>query len=121
MMAKTKKKTAKPHETLTIDLALLRGLCACLSGLDRVAGLLPATISTDPEENVELACALVDCQAGRDVLWLFSTIATETGRCCDQCVGMFTDFDRAVLSCEDPYVLAQWLAATADFYLTRKQ
>lgn len=61
----TKKKTELYHGTFTITRTWLEARGACYSSMTALdaARLLPITISTDPDENVDLAVELVQTTA----------------------------------------------------------
>lgn len=63
---------AKPHRKLHVTRKLLWGepILACWSGVNDVAALLPCDISTDPEENTDLAIALIESGHGERAEWL---------------------------------------------------
>lgn len=75
----------KPHTTVTLDRKWFKKHRACADGLRNVAHLLPVTLSTDPEENIDLAYELADtkdgsgctcysCTCEADVTWLEDTV-----------------------------------------------
>lgn len=106
----------KSHTTVTITKRFLERAAACTSGLKAVAKYLPAKISTDPEENIELSIAL-DSARGT-VGWLVSAI---TDRCfCGTCINPSRghNHDDPYVVDDDPYVVAQGLAWVADVIAT---
>lgn len=112
----------KTHKTVTITEQWLRDYGRfCWSGIERMSRHLPATISTDPNKNLDLACdiasRLIDvAETGQgtpcDVYYMVLVIVDD--------VEMLSDSD-AFRPCEqDPGVIAQQLAAIADKLLTEQ-
>lgn len=113
-----------PHRTLKITEKLLYTYAACIAGKERaIARGLPVTISTDPEENIELACQIIGevdesgCVGPAcDVLWL-ADVLTNAQYDCLYSRDYGYDLDPAA---SDPYYLAQILAQAADGYFRRR-
>jgi hypothetical protein len=101
----------KKHVTVTVTVTkkmLREELSACESGIDDVKRFLPAKLSTDPIKNLPLAMRMCRAYKGWRAWWMFS--ATQ-----DYLTDNFTTYIG-----EDPYVVAQELAAFADYYATQK-
>lgn len=82
---------ARPHRKYTITLDWLKRKGACRDGLDFAKPLCPAVISTDPDDNMELAHMVA---------------------------GDFNGRINAFGSCEDGVArFLMWLAVTAGVYL----
>lgn len=123
----------KTHNTITITAKWLASRGACKDGRKDVEALLPATISTDPVENIELAEALIAATdgAGRFNGSTYSNIDWLTDRCRGNSRWPLdspdSDYSTTRLGNwtgakphEDPYVVAQWLAFAADAWLMCK-
>lgn len=70
----------KFHTTITITRSELEAKGACTRGLAAASALLPAKVSTDPEQNIELALAFVEqCDGANwralDFLYWYATAA----------------------------------------------
>ncbi len=101
----------KQHTTVKITEALLRELEACERGIEQARPFLPATLSTDPEKNLDLACTLA-CDVFVNTWWLYSTVVVFCPDCPDG-----HDY-QGDTEC-DPYIRAQWLAMIADTLATK--
>lgn len=121
----------KIHRTMTVTEKTLGRMRACPSGREDIAPLLPLKISTDPEQNIDLAIELVQRNAVMHVDWFN-----------DRCAGRITSLEycdddrhwtkqaKRPLAKDGVYydthvyrdvpLVAQWLAHAADKYLTRK-
>lgn len=110
----------KPHRTVTITKRMLKKAGACRQGVAAVEHLLPATLSTDPERNLEIALGLADSTpALRDNFdaahWLMGTYSGEYNPLPNDhlLVGLYHQTQR------DAWVTAQYLAWAADGLLTK--
>ena len=99
----------KKHVMVTVTKKMLREeLHACEGGIDYVKGFLPAKLSTNPLKNLSLAKRMVNRGKGWRAWWLYSSTN-------DYLPNYFSTYVD-----EDPYVVAQILAAFADHYATQK-
>lgn len=112
----------KYHGTVKITQTLLHRLNACGIGMRQVSPFLPATISSDPEDNVDLGNLLAVC-CGSEVRWLYRTVighsAPYVNWACyynskNNTVYGYMEADL------DGWVIAQWLAHIADRMLTER-
>ena len=110
----------KPHRTFTITREFLKKHDACEAGIARVAKLLPAKLSTDPEKNYKLAFALADSapaleQGVDDAYFLVGLCTSECNKLPDDdlLIGTFYHTER------DAWITAQYLAWIADVLLSR--
>jgi hypothetical protein len=116
--------SVKEHKSVHITASLLLDrFGACQSGIDKIEHLLPAVISTDPEDNAKLAFALVlasDPMSGGD---------HDHARRCSACCGTIWLVEKLVerdarSEWEDspasdlPMLHQQWLAWIADKLLS---
>ena len=119
------------HTTVTVTDQLLINRGACGAARNSLRPLLPAKLSTRPELNLDLACAVIDTVRDNHYLqawldWMFNdaleTYADNTRPdgvdYFRNCRGTWLDDGRDYRS--DPFIIAQWLAAIADG-LARKQ
>lgn len=113
----------KKHVTIDFTIEMLDKLNPCPAGREAALAFLPAKLSTDPEENIDLACALACSEraaAGQsDARWLMSKVAGDTSIIC--CSGCDRDYYYNALHersggdpHEDPLLIAQYLAWIAD-------
>lgn len=106
----------KIHTTVKITRRMLTRLHACPRGTRKVEKLLPAEISTDPEQNYKLAIELVELDdAWDDSHWL----AVETIGA-DGVPSLYCTDGYSGGSERDPYVVAQRLAWVADAIATKR-
>ena len=109
----------KPHRTVTITKRMLKGLGACQYGRTLVRPFLPARISTDPEKNLALACKLADARFAHEgsdpVYWFHRTVAGEYVMPNSLLAAPY-----ATQTQLDAWIVAQWLAWSADAILTKK-
>lgn len=117
----------RTHKCITITEKMLRDQGACIDGLEQARQFLPARISTDPEENLELAMDLADSARAiaqwEDARWFASVLDAES-------LGMYrpdndyffdqTDNRVDANNARDPMLIAQYLAWAADALLTRR-
>lgn len=108
----------KTHGTVMITRKLLEHYNACRFGLQCVAALLPARISTNVDDNFDLACQLAQVERP-DVGWLATVVGL---RAFDD---VYKILSLAVLdqngdADQDPMVIAQRLAMIADKMLSDK-
>lgn len=108
---------SRVHRTVKITRKFLTNHHACKDGLKRVGALLPATLSTDPEANIELALQLAEiANTYQSDVWWLAVSVTPNGlrgpdqRWLDTYVPAFTQRSG---ECE-PLVLMQQLAMIAD-------
>lgn len=117
----------RSHKTITITGRMLRRLEACSDGIFETAELLPAKVSTYPEDNIELASELIDAGHGNHVAWLADRAATVA---IDASM-TWPDNDYSIKSngvramdftpcTADVFIIAQWLAHAADYLLMMK-
>lgn len=111
----------KKHTTVTITLKMLEDARACWSGQASAEPFLPATISTDPEQNLDLAIELAQSEAGKHVTWLDDAIGNSSYSCtCTSCLNDGGDARGKLYDTgEDPTIIAQVLAAVADAIATK--
>lgn len=100
----------KSHVTVSLTRKLLESLNPCGDGFDGIEHLLPATLSTDPEKNIDLAHEIARTErayeGNYDVRWLYYTL-----------VDSWEDLNYEAY---DPWINAQLLAAVADVIATKK-
>ena len=120
----------KAHKTVTVTRRMLERSGACEDGLNEVADLLPAVISTDPEDNLELAIAAErlrpnPCACGMGAVTFLPGVLDNTypvDKPDRDIVSMdamgYSPHDHVNYS--DPWVLAQQLAGWADSYLVAR-
>jgi hypothetical protein len=118
----------KTHKTFRVTAEVLHGspTYACGSGVAAIAALLPCEISTDPEENYDIATELIALGQGYRAMWLCCTFPYNESPPND--VGVHEDYwfctsadccvERVIA--KDVFVIAQQLAMYADRMLTRK-
>lgn len=109
----------KSHKKLVITRKMLEDIrYACSSGLDAVNHLFPITISTEPLDNLDVADQLVSIRG--NPYWTPDDVAGSV---------FLLGADTPVLGIvgragrgggDDPYLVAQTLAAAADAYLTAR-
>lgn len=112
----------KKHTTVTVDRKLLLALGACGSGIAEMSRFLPAKISTDPERNLPLALKLTKAHGDEDehvdrAFWLVRRlIADRYDPLPDSnLLAGYTMCDTQY----DAYIIAQWLAWSADAIATK--
>ena len=108
----------KTHRTVTITAKMLERLGACTCGLEAIRPCLPIKISTDPEENFEVAEMIVCSERARDgwydAGWLAGCFELDP----------YPDNDHYLKGKPNPdarciYVVAQQLAMAADGIVTK--
>lgn len=110
----------KSHTTVTITRRMLADLHACPEGLYNIRHLLPMKVSTDVEENLDLACELADSPRAVfghhcDTVWLLYQLDhTQVTH------GNFVPKLAGENPFCDAWVVAQHLAAIADIIATKK-
>ncbi len=114
----------KAHKTVTLTRKMLEQSGACEDGIDQVADLLPAVISTDPLDNLALADEALQfypkdhaCCGPED--FVRGKLGGDSARIIVGC----PDYDHNGAhggDWSDPYVLAQQLAGWADSYLVAR-
>lgn len=126
----------KTHKTITITARFLERLDACKRGVEKIRHLLPASISTDPEQNIALAIEIAEIErsteTGRadtwwlaagwaDTWWLAARVLEDVAGYCLCTLRGWPDsynFDNDSNNPEaDPFVVAQYLAWAADALL----
>lgn len=114
----------KKHGTVKITRKMLDELEPC-STVEAFYPFLPATLSTDPLDNLELADGLarLDSLNGLDWLANHRVLVPDVGDDCYCChtapCEFITELNR-IGDERDPYVIAQYLAAIADATLTMR-
>lgn len=124
----------KTHKTFEVTADVLRSppIYACSIGIEDIASLLPCEVSTDPEENYDVASELVAIGEGARVEWLcyqlsYAELPDEDFEVDDDYFyrtrknglrGKCTR--RAATLYSDVFVIAQQLAMYADQMLTLK-
>lgn len=125
----------KEHQTVTITMTKLANAGACYAAREALKHhkLLPATLSTDPDDNLDLAFKLVTLRAypnypanaatcSRWLPWFAQNMGSEDANQCQYLhSGCFFE-ERAGSSCgeNDPTVVAQMLAMIADAICERE-
>lgn len=105
----------KYHGEIMITRDYLQEMKACIDSINAVCGLLPVTLSTDPEDNLEVAETLIEDVERMDRLWFLRR--TGCWKCtCREVPLPAVDF----ADLNDPYVVAQFLAHYADRVLTKE-
>lgn len=110
----------RSHRALRITRRFLQHHHACDGELDLVteANLLPATLSTDPEDNIQLAVRLVTAGLAYNAFWFYRNV---NGYTYDfPWVTNSDTLPSAVGATSDPYQIAQILAMVADGYFTAR-
>ena len=113
------------HAIVTITERDVRRFSPCEGGIEEAVtlGLLPLTISTDPDENIEIALEIVDAERARlwndDVWWLLSKVTESlyTWNTSAKYAGVFALANSELISSNsatDACVVTQQLAALAD-------
>lgn len=125
------------HKTITITLSYLRTLGACPAALTALkeAKILPARISTDPDDNLGLALELTQSPAGanfdkqtcsRWLPWLIAQYPSDECTTVDDAEAAqwtgdpLLETGSANEGENDPTVAAQMLAMIADHVLTKQ-
>lgn len=123
------------HKTITITLSYLRRLGACSAALKALkeAKILPAKISTDPDDNLKLALELTQAPASeiypehhcsRWLPWLAGQHVHNTDLPVDDALRAQYVFaletDSHYDGENDPTIAAQMLAMIADHLLTKQ-
>jgi hypothetical protein len=121
----------KKHTTVVITKAWLESIDACECGINAVLPLLPATLSTDPDKNIELAMFLAEHP--RSALWadaahilckIWNDDPSSRGYISlfavwpDDCLA--ADDDSGTFPGRDVWLTAQYLAAIADHIATKE-
>lgn len=114
------------HRTVRLTARKLRDLGACEEGVDGFKEFLPCKISTDPEENIDLALRLVAFEEQeRDTVYTLSSLSATLDWNENDIAG-WADADAHDIGKPgednwrlDPYRTAQVLAAYADSILVR--
>lgn len=117
----------KSHKTIQVTAALLREMGACQGALKDLhnAGMLPCTISTDPEANMARVLRLLDKQTdgyAADVGWLsrwFFRMAVHGDEYANT-TDVWNNDKGVEFPHNDVIFPAQLLAAVADALLTRR-
>lgn len=108
----------KPHRTFTITKRMLKAEGVCSEGMRAVAHLLPAKLSTDPEKNLKIACALADsnyARGGGDAgYWLRNAFVFDYVM-----PSSLLAAESQYYTQRDAWITAQWLAWVADALLSR--
>lgn len=105
----------KKHGTVRLTRKWLANqLHACAGGLADVDDLLPVTLSTDPEANLEVAFALEETGRTYRVGWLESVVKQSLG------LGFNSEYHHAPPGYSNPGVVAHILAIVADDILTAR-
>lgn len=112
----------KTHKTITVTKRMLcKKLNACDGGVADVKSFLPATVSTDPEDNIKLAIKLIEAGVGHHAAFIVNHVAYDPA--------LYLSLEERSNSLngqtglawyKDPYTMAQMLAAGADAILTSK-
>ena len=119
----------KTHKTFTITKKFLASLEACVRGVSKIEHLLPAKISTDPEQNIALAIEIAEVERSTDAgwadtWWLAAHALQKADTFYPDAFRGWPDsynFDNAGANPDaDPFVVAQYLAWAADALLTKQ-
>lgn len=120
----------KVHRTVQLTAQSLVTLGCCREGVDEVASMLPADVSTDPEQNIALAEALAELDKAyypQDVAGISSLVwcASQYGKGGVDDLDVYCVGGARSRSGQRPYgtdigIIAQGLAMAADRILTRE-
>lgn len=110
----------KTHKTIMYTVEMLDKLNPCSSGRASARPFLPAKLSTDPEENIELALELAQADPKLNMTWFATASAEGTVVACDRDYHYdSTGANANRESHRDPFLIAQYLAWIADAIATR--
>lgn len=112
----------KTHRRVRLTAKMLRDLRPCGYGYDAALAFLPASISTDPEDNLELALRIADSERARqgfsDVYWLsLRTFGSDVGSDDAYPDESYWHRDQYRQMSDDPVLGTQHLAMVADAIL----
>lgn len=103
---------SKRHVTVTITEKLIRELNPCRDGFNALKHLLPAKLSTNPDDNIDLALEIAQsdraCCYHDDSWWLAARFRQYDGLPDTDTGGLFYK------DMQDPTIIAQRLAMVAD-------
>lgn len=109
----------QPHREWKITQRVLQKMGACYNGQQIFKDLLPATLSTDPVDNLELVGRLCDHRPLVLLDWLAVRVCGNSlAPLLDGCTHWFRWTNYQGNGEPDPWVIAQYLAAIADWHFS---